>query len=347
MRVIMIGPSRNACGGVASVAEGYFKAGIERKCDIRYISTVDDGTRLHKLRMAAMSYCEFSRSLKEFDIVHVHMSLRASFERKKYFIRRAKKKGKKVLLHIHEGEFPTLYEAASPSKKKSIRQLLLCVDKLVVLSSEWREYFKTIGVEPSRIAVIYNSVQVPQEPTAPLSSHAILFLGRLGYRKDPETLLRAAKCVVNRESDVHFYFGGDGEIDAYEDIARKLGIIDNCHFLGWVSEEEREQLFHTCSIFCLPSRNEGMPMGILEAMAHGLVAVATPVGGVPEIVENGKTGFLTSVGDSDGLADVLLHVLRDEELRRNVSLAGYKRIVRDFNIDDRINDILALYRELS
>ena len=101
MKVLMIGAGRDVKGGVSTVVNQYYEAGLDNLVDLTYIPTMEDGNKLRKLKVATKAYLEYLRVLNKVDIVHVHMSHRASFFRKRYFINAAYRKNKKIIIHMH------------------------------------------------------------------------------------------------------------------------------------------------------------------------------------------------------------------------------------------------------
>lgn len=158
--------------------------------------------------------------------------------------------------------------------------------------------------------------------------------------------LVASRRVLERFPGTKVVFGGDGEVEKNKVLAEELGIANHCEFHGWVSGAEREGLFARAAVYCLPSKNEGLPMSVLEAMARGIPTVATPVGGVPQVIEDGVSGFLVDVDDVDALSDRLNILLDKPGLRENVGAASRNTVTRLFNVGGSIKQLLALYRAL-
>lgn len=156
-------------------------------------------------------------------------------------------------------------------------------------------------------------------------------------------LLHASREVLNRFPETKIVFGGDGEIKKNKALAEELGIVDRCEFHGWVTGSEREALFKRAAVCCLPSKNEGLPMSVLEAMAHGIPTVATAVGGVPQVIEDGISGFLIDVDDTESLAQKISSLLGDSMLRKSVGMASRDVVARSFGVDRSIEQLLVLY----
>lgn len=117
-------------------------------------------------------------------------------------------------------------------------------------------------------------------------------------------------------------------------------------FLGWVSGKEKEHAFQTASIYCLASDGEGFPMGVLDAWAYGIPCVVTPVGGIPDIVSDGKNGLVFPVRDIDALSKKLEILISNEELRKNIVHETDKYVNGLFNVKTINRELDKIYSEL-
>ena len=131
-----------------------------------------------------------------------------------------------------------------------------------------------------------------------------------------------------------------------KDAVKKLNIDRQIKFLGWVSGKEKEHAFHTASIYCLASDGEGFPMGVLDAWAYGIPCVVTPVGGIPDIVSDGKNGLVFPVRDIDALSKKLEILISNEELRKNIVHETDKYVNGLFNIKTINRELDKIYSEL-
>ncbi len=347
MRVLMAGPDRSVKGGISSVVNQYYAAGLDELCDLRYVPTVKSDNNVGKGLDFAKALLEFRRELPKADVIHLHASIRGSFKRKRRLARMAKDCGKPLVIHNHSGEFADYFEKGDDAYRAGMREFYGSADTVVVLSEEWREFFTRNVCDGEKIVVMHNAVKVPPLRVSECCTHqGVLFLGRLGARKSPDVLLRAAKNVLIGHPNVRFYFGGDGDVEKYSALAEELGIAGSCEFCGWVTGAKKAELLTSCGIYCLPSRHEGMPMSVLEAMSYGLATIATPVGGTPQIIKDGSNGLLVPVGDSGAVAARIDALLRDDELRTRMGAAGRETVLNDFNVDKNIGELMALYGRL-
>lgn len=346
-KILMVGPDLSLHGGIVSVVQGYLDGGLPEACDgFEYLGTGVGSSKLGKSIAFARALARYERVMPSYDIVHLHISARGSYKRKSIMARMARKAGKYVILHDHDGEFEKAFEEGGDAYRRDVRKTFGIADRVVVLSEEWRDYFAENVCDSEKIVVVHNGVKVPSEPCSPCSHQDILFLGRLDANKSPDVLLRASRQVLERFPGTKVVFGGDGEVEKNKALAEELGIANHCEFHGWVSGAEREGLFARAAVYCLPSKNEGLPMSLLEAMARGIPTVATPVGGVPQVIEDGISGFLFDVDDVDALSDRLNILLDKPGLRENVGAASRNTVTRLFNVGGSIKQLLALYRAL-
>lgn len=232
------------------------------------------------------------------------------------------------------------------------------VHRHVTVSHHLAEYLiERVGVPRQRVRHIYNGVDTRRyrvsdaqaasgsEDAAPL---VIGTVGRLCAVKDQATLIRAFARLLERApaspAPRLVLIGAGPEADALRALAGELGIAAQVEFAGnSAAVAERLAGF---DVFVLPSLAEGIPVTVLEAMASGLPVVASRVGGVPELVQDGVTGTLIPPQDPERLSEVLEGYLIDAQRRRNEGRAGRERAVAHFSLETMVAAYEGLYREL-
>jgi N-acetyl-alpha-D-glucosaminyl L-malate synthase BshA len=138
---------------------------------------------------------------------------------------------------------------------------------------------------------------------------------------------------------------GDGpELETIERTVTERGLSSDVIFLG--DQEFIAGILPVADVFLLPSEHESFGLAALEAMSCGLPVVASSIGGLPEVIEDGETGFLFDPHDVGGMSDVILRLFRDEEWRRTVGLKARERAKRDFGKDKIVGQYVSLYEEL-
>lgn len=231
---------------------------------------------------------------------------------------------------------------------------------LVAVSPEVRDELVRMGVAPaSKFVVIRLGIElekrVAAEPGLREESRRNLgvaddrflvgWVGRMtGVKRTDDVLVSFAK-LRERGVDAVLAMVGDGpDRDGIEARARELGIVRHCLFLGY--QEEVAPFYAAFDAVILPSANEGTPVSVIEGLAAGRPVVATRVGGVPDVVEEGTDGFLVEMGDVEALADRLADLARDPELAARMGAAGQERVLRRYAVDRLIGDVDELYRSL-
>lgn len=140
---------------------------------------------------------------------------------------------------------------------------------------------------------------------------------------------------------------GDGASAPYRRRAEELGLADRVSFSGWVDSDEARAMLADTDVLVLPSHAEGLPMSVIEAFAHGVAVVSTPVGAIPEILEDAVNGLLVSPGDSAQLAQALLTILQDEPLRRRLAESGRRTWEDRLDISSFSQQLALFWRELA
>ena len=173
----------------------------------------------------------------------------------------------------------------------------------------------------------------------PLEGRMVLAVGNLYPVKDHATLLRA---TARLPEDVRVAIAGRGEEEAnLRRLASELGLASRCQLLG--VRDDVERLLAAADVFVQPSRSEGLPLAVLEAMAAGLPVVASRVGGIPEAVVEGRTGLLVEPGEPALLAGALEQVLADADRAASMGEAGRRRSEEEFSIQTMVQRYLRLY----
>jgi glycosyltransferase involved in cell wall biosynthesis len=168
-------------------------------------------------------------------------------------------------------------------------------------------------------------------------------VGNFTSKKDYRTLLEATARAVWRHREVRLVLVGSGPLErSLIETAGSLGLADRAVFTG--SREDVAELYPAFDVFALSSRNEGLPISLLEAMAAGVPCVATSVGGVPEVIDNGNEGLLVPPGDADALADALSTLLRDPDLREAAGARAAGTALR-FDITEAVHRMEDVYQE--
>lgn len=254
--------------------------------------------------------------------------------------------------HVHEGYFGPVAQKAFLSIERALAKrtdLLIAIspevkESLLELGIGREEQYRTIplGFDLSEHLRVEHSQgrlrsQLRVSPNTPLLGS----VGRLVPIKDLSTLLRAMVDVP----EAHLAVLGDGESrGALEELSRNLGLADRVHFTGWYTDVPGAM--SDLDLVVLSSLNEGTPVSLIEAGACARAVVATDVGGVRFVVDDGTTGLLCPPGEPTALAESMKALLADRERRRRMGEAGRERARGRFHKDRLLRDIRDLYEEV-
>ena len=219
---------------------------------------------------------------------------------------------------------------------------------IVVCSPQMKQL--VFNMTSSKIHIIPNGIDFEDirniPPLKSIERPSILYVGGLSKIKGIDVLLNAASIIIKRIPNLRVYIAGSGpEEGNLEKTVRKLNIEKNVKFLGFVSEDKKFSYYKSVDVCVFPSRYEPFGIVLLEAMASGKPVVASKVGGIPFVVEDGKTGLLFERGNVEVLAEKIIMLLRDEELRKRMGEAGRER-AKEFTWDKIAKQTVDLYKEI-
>jgi glycosyltransferase involved in cell wall biosynthesis len=226
------------------------------------------------------------------------------------------------------------------------------------VSEENRRTLETVyGLPASAIEVVYNGVDLARfdrPPTGDLRAElglrpdqpVVLCVARLLPNKGQSYLVEAAPEILEHFPDAHFIFAGDGdERVALEGRTASLGLTGRFSMIGFRADVE--DVMRAGDIFVLPSLAEGFSLSLVEALAAGLPAIATQVGGAPEVIEDGMNGFLVPPGDARALARAVQRALAlDAATRQRMSVAARATAAR-YSVQAMADRMVALYQKVS
>lgn len=289
---------------------------------------------------------------RKVDLVHINVSERGSFLRKAAVQAVARLFGCPTLVHLHGATFVEFFDSGRWARGIS-RLVFGKADAVVVLGAGWRDVMvQRVGIPAGKVHVLYNGVpdigRDGAERSAPDGSAPLklLVLANLSERKGIGCLLQAARLLQSRGVAFDLTIGGGGDVDGYRRRAAELGIAERCRFLGWVGQEQAHALVHASDALLLPSTHEGLPMVILEALSARLPVITTPVGSIPEVLDDGDTALLVRVNDPENLADAIQRLGGDPALWRRLADNGRALYERLFAIDAHCARLAAIYQRV-
>jgi len=277
----------------------------------------------------AMLYRRLPQGVDWADLVHAHSYI--------YFL------GNQVALYRKKREFPFvlhLHGGTSPISSKvyghsatmakilydiSIGKWTVQAADVIMASSknDARNAIERFKADPERIVYIPNSIYVEQFYSKPVNPPIVTFLARLTQLKGCLLIPSILKRVYQEHGNVKFWIVGEGSFDKF--LKRELKGLP-VKFWGMMPHAMVPKIFANSSVSYLPSYTESCPLGILESLASSVPVVAHNVGGIPEILHDGKTGFITQVEDVNQMADRIIHLLDNDKVRQKMSRAGRRYV---------------------
>lgn len=349
-RAVWVSTALHTRGGIASYVRTIRATPLWERWRVRHVPTHRDGSALAKLLAFANGLAALVPSaLRPPSVLHVHMSSYGSFVRKATICWAARRRGIPVVLHIHGSEFRTFHDTSPRPVRWLIRGTLTGAAAVVALGGRWAAHLQEIA-PGARVTTIPNAVAIAGQNEQPGAGDPVrvLFLGEIGDRKGTFALLDAWTDVVAAVApgSVHLTVAGDREVDRARAAIDRLGLSSIVELRPWQSPDEVDSLLRASHVLVLPSQSEGQPMAILEAMAHGLCVVASDVGGIPDLIDDGVSGVLVPPGDTAALAAALRGVVTDHERRGRLAARGLDRARSEFDVEVVWKRIEALYEEV-
>jgi colanic acid/amylovoran biosynthesis glycosyltransferase len=288
---------------------------------------------------------------KKFDIIHCHFGENGilSIHLKKMHV-------SDVVITAFHGH--DLSKFVSTHGAGVYEDLFLDGDLFLPISDYWRRKLVALNCDEGKILVHHMGIDLgkfkyQERKTSSAEPIRVLTIGRLVEKKGHKYLIKAVAKSLKTHKNILCMIAGDGPCRAeLESLASDLGIADHIKFLGTLTHEEVSELFQQAHIFILPSvtasdgDQEGIPVVLMEAQAVGLPVISTYHSGIPELVIDGKSGFLVPERDIDILAEKIVYLIEHPEKWAEMGRCGRRIVEEEFNIKKLNNQLLKIYQSL-
>lgn len=231
-------------------------------------------------------------------------------------------------------------------------------DKIIAVSKAAAEFIEHFS-KREKVVVVPNGVDVNRFnsvkstfpnglPFSTLKNPTILYVGRLVYRKGIHVLLRSMPHILETIPDTQLLIAGSGYMESFIRLLTKsLKLEDHVKLLGFVPEDELPSLYNLSNLFILPSiYAESFGITLLEAMASGTPIVASAIGGIPEVVENGVNGILFKKGDELNLGNAVIRVLDDPTLANELAINARKKVEEQYSWPVVVEAVEEVYKDV-
>jgi glycosyltransferase involved in cell wall biosynthesis len=331
LRLVMLGAVSETRSSIAAVVETYRANGLFKRWPIDYLATHGDVGPLQNLSLALNALRRFAALLARHRrvVLHAHCAFDAGFWREAVFMAVAIAARCPVILQLHGSGFERFYDRSSAPARALIRFFLERAACVAVPSESLRAWTRGIARESNPVC-LPNPVPESSVQRQADGQNLVLFLGRLDAGKGIFDLLEAIAALRAESSaqfsDLRLVCAGEGDRAGVARYAQQLGIAEAVKFTGWVGPSGKRALLEHAAVFALPSYDETLPMSVLEAMSAGVPVVVSPVGGLPEVVVDGVSGYLVAPGDTATLKRALGRLLLDRKLGERVGAAGRESV---------------------
>jgi len=226
--------------------------------------------------------------------------------------------------------------------------ILRRVQRVIAVSNSLKQKMVDVGISPDKITVIPNGVDIlkfkgtKQDRT----TSRLLWVGRLIEEKGVVYLIEAMKWVNIEIPKIKLILIGEGRLKGrLKRLAERLSV--QVEFMGELPNSDVLRWMEDVDLFILPSLHEGLPLVLLEAMASCLPVVATSIGGIKDVVVDGETGILIPPKNPYLLAEKIIYLMKNEDLRRRMGENGRERVARHFTWDRIVKDTSRIYKDIN
>ena len=343
-KVLVVGSAEESAGGVASVIRLMKKMPVWEEYQCYWLGTQIQRSYAWKIWYALKAYFVASFIIWRYDIVHFHTvpdKICLILQMPLFLLSLLGKK--KIIMHVHMGN-----QLRNHTNNHIFKWCLNKTNLIILLSKNWQKLFQEEYADiKSPVTVLYNACEDVLEPPFSEKEKIIIMAAFFNDNKAPDLLLKAWKKIKQQYPDWKIYMLGNGEVERYEKMAEDMGVLDSVTFTGYLVGNEKAMFFRKASIYCMCSYEEGFPMVILEAWAHNICVVTTPVGGLPDVLEDGKNALVFDYGDWNGLANHLAFLIESDTKRR--AMAEYSRhfVYHHFSFANINKELTHIYNSLS
>lgn len=343
MKVLIVGSAEQSAGGVASVIRTMKKMPVWEECSCYWLGTQIQRNYLWKLWYALKAYCIALCIIWKYDIVHFHtVPDRIGLIIQMPVLLLAIICRKKIIMHIHMGN-----QLRRHTDNGLFKWCLRRADIIVLLAKRWEKLFKEVFVDVNvPTTVIYNACETNADVDFAAKEKSIIMAAYFNDNKAPDILLKAWKKIKEKYLDWHVTMMGNGEVERFRKMSEEMGLQESVTFTGYITGKKKDDAFRKASIYCMCSYEEGFPVVVLEAWANGICVVTTPVGGLPDVIEEGKNCLTFPFGDAESLAKQLCRLIESKDLRKNIADYSHSFVCREFSIGEVSNSIKALYTRI-
>ena len=342
-RVLVVGSAEESRGGVAEVIRMMKKMPVWEQYHCYWLGTQIQRNYAWKLWYAVKANVMALFIIWRYDIIHFHsVPDKIDLVIKLPIFLLALLGRKKIIMHIHMGN-----QLKNHTQNKLFKWCLRRANLILLLAKKWQSLFHDLYADiKTPTTVLYNACEYVPEVPLEEKENIIIMAAYLNDNKAPDLLLKAWKQIGHQFPNWKIYMLGNGEVERFEKMAQSLELSDSVKFTGYVVGKEKEDYFRKASIYCMCSYEEGFPMSVLEAWANNICVLTTPVGGLPDVLEDGKNALVFNFGDWQELSKKLSFLIENKKNRQEMAKYSRALVYQRFSVRELNNEILQIYESI-
>ena len=339
--IITIGSNIDGHGGISELLRSY--RGIFEKFE--YVRATCKG---NIFKRTWVYFCSVLKLIvkctnRELKIVHIHSSSFILLNKTAIYIIIAHLLRKKIILHLHGGAL----ESVCQKHEKMLRWLFSYVHVIICVSKFIKDIVDRYGLNDNSV-VVYNIINRPNLEKKSTKGNEVNFLF-LGKVCDEKGIFDVIDTIIENkdyfEGKMILNVAGWGDIQHLENLISNFGANNLIHYLGWIEKDEKTKYLNGADVYIQPTYFESLGIAMIEAMSYNLPVISTNVGGVPEIVQDGKNGFLVDPKDKKMIFEKMKLLIETPQLRETMGIEGCNIAERFY--DSKIEeDLLKIYTSL-
>jgi glycosyltransferase involved in cell wall biosynthesis len=356
-QVLLLGPARTAISGVSTHLNQLFKSQLSTRFQFSQFQVGREGRAENRLGTLlrligspfALALCVVQRNPR---IVHINTSFDTkAFWRDLAYLGVSKVLRRRTVYQVHGGALPQELFPGNRWLTSLVRWALSYPDVVVLLSepelAAHRKFAPAVRLALIANAVDIEDVELNLERYASNRPLEIVYIGRLAESKGVFDIVQAVAMLLARGIEVHVRLAGSGVAEQQlRQAIREAGLTDQVKLVGPVFGAAKEQLWRSANVLAFPTHGEGLPYALLESMAAGAVPVITPVGGIPDVMQDQVHGVFVPPRDPRALADALERLHHDRASLQRMAVAGRQRIVDKYSVSRMAAEFQGLYASL-
>jgi glycosyltransferase involved in cell wall biosynthesis len=354
--VLLLGPARTAPSGVATHLNQLFGSALAERFQLSQFQVGSEGRSESgggaALRLFFSPLALIVRLVRlRPRIVHINTSLDfKGYWRDLAYLGVSKALGRRVVYQIHGGALPEEFFPRSALLRALLRRALMGSDVVVLLAEREMSAYRSFAPR-ARLVRIANCVRVEEGETVVRTGSApvlsVAYLGRLTMSKGILETIEAVGILRDRGIEVSLTIAGSGEAaDLIRRSVTARNLQGQVQLVGELFGEAKRELWQRTDVLALPSYHEGLPYALLEAMAAGVVPVASPVGAIPDVMQDRVHGLIVPARDPQAVARGLGELAADRELLRRLGRAARERIASGYSLTRLAAQFTELYQSL-